>query len=1452
MTANHPPTSIESLLAEREWVRNLAASLVADPNRADDVAQDAWLAAVTRPPEDGSSPRGWLGAVVRNWAKRSYRGDARRRLREMAAARPESMPSAAEMVARAEAHRHVVDAVIALAEPYRSTVLARFFEDMPPREIARRMEVPVETVRTRLKRGLAQLRERLDAKYGGDGRSWGIALGPLAVKGGLLVKATTKAAIAVAAVLIVAAAVGVAVWSGDDAARPTTSPADGIADRSAAVPAVANGDAAKTDAAAPVVPAGRASVRGEVWFASPQEPAAGVTVAIGPVGAAKVVRTDDAGRFRLDGLPAGFRGSVRARGETTCEATRSVMRLRDGDELDVGVLWLAAPATADVLVRAFDGAPVEGAEVEAWRTPAKTYGDPMADGAKWRGAPEPAARARTDAVGRARLTGLEPGILTFTARRSGFAPGASRATALGAGLVTGPIRIDLERGTPLAGRVIDGDGRGVAGIVVWAEMQPTSWGVVQELLPHVTSGADGAFAFEGLVGGTYALRVQREPLPPVSAATVRVPTSARIDLVVANRRVVGVVREAGTGAPIAGASVRALNCVGEAWNVFEAITGADGRYALDTVVPADIVGSFRVTKPGFMEVQDPNRANSSGVVFSVWLPAHGDATLDFTMRRAARLAGRVTAAGEPVRGAAVVAHRNGGYAEQTTTGSDGRYVFEGIDRGPALVRVSADGVTQEGASPDDYAAFSSGQKPPGYVLVPEAGEATFDVEMEPGLVVEGRVVGADGMPVAGSTIRAGSIAETACGADGTFRVTDTWGRDRLIVIAWHPDLGSGRFEAPRPASGPITGVEIKLTPYARVSGRVTAAGGDLRGAWVQWARQPEPWPGQPDREPDWTGAARTPVAADGTFDVAAPFVTGDVVVRAGAPDLATAKAKAAKTSDVLYTAEIRLEPAARLAGRVVVAATGAPCAGATVVVDAPENAGWSHRDGGPPTYLAVSAVTDGDGKFVVEALAAGEHRVRAQIEGLRAAVAKVTLPSATDLVLSLERGETISGTAAFSDGAPVVGGFIRFRAPGEDGKLEWLSSATTDENGRFTASYLPAGTYELMVDPEGWERTFKRVTVKDVRTGTTGVRITVERIPVGLSLKGRVVGADGTPIAGADVGAGVPSGERAGGHARSESDGSFEITGLEDAEYVVTAFPPRPSYFVDAGVSEGAKWLYGELQSVRPPRDDVVVTLRLGEVIDGVVVDASGAPQRDVWVLAKPLPEHEKQTFESWLGAKTDVAGRFEIAGLDPGRYRLVDSGFRGRREPAPLIGGEDVATGSHGLRLTVGTFATLGGTVVDDAGRPVEGAKVRAYGPRKIELNTKTDAAGAFGFAQLDPGAQFDVVAWAPAFAPSTQKAAVAGSAGLRIVLAPGRKVSGRLLGADGKPLAKTRIVFRTNDSPVEPDTYTDAEGRFAVAGLLAVRYRASFVALVDHLFREFSCGMLEADASEVELRAE
>lgn len=58
--------------------------------------------------------------------------------------------------------------VDALREPYRSVIVMRHYEGLPPREIAARLGVPVKTVKTRLERGHAELRDRL-GKYEGVG-----------------------------------------------------------------------------------------------------------------------------------------------------------------------------------------------------------------------------------------------------------------------------------------------------------------------------------------------------------------------------------------------------------------------------------------------------------------------------------------------------------------------------------------------------------------------------------------------------------------------------------------------------------------------------------------------------------------------------------------------------------------------------------------------------------------------------------------------------------------------------------------------------------------------------------------------------------------------------------------------------------------------------------------------------------------------------------------------------------------------------------------------------------------------------------------------------------------------------------------------------------------------------------------------------------------------------------
>jgi len=163
-----------------EWVRGLALHLVRDSARADDLVQETFLAALERRPDQGRSLRPWLRRVLQVRFAFGQRSEARRLAREEEGASPEGLPSSDELVENAEAHAMLVRALTKLREPYRTALLLRYFEEKSPQEIAASQGLPASTVRSHLKRGLDELRERLDRRNDGNRRAWALALIPLA------------------------------------------------------------------------------------------------------------------------------------------------------------------------------------------------------------------------------------------------------------------------------------------------------------------------------------------------------------------------------------------------------------------------------------------------------------------------------------------------------------------------------------------------------------------------------------------------------------------------------------------------------------------------------------------------------------------------------------------------------------------------------------------------------------------------------------------------------------------------------------------------------------------------------------------------------------------------------------------------------------------------------------------------------------------------------------------------------------------------------------------------------------------------------------------------------------------------------------------------------------------------------------------------------------------------
>src|SRR5262245_20363290 len=117
-----PPLDPERLLTEDPFVRGLARQLLRDPDGAEELAQQTWVAALQARAPVGAL-RHWLAVLVRRLAGRAWRTERRHDARLRTVPPAPAVPSAADIAAREELRAAVVRAVLALDEPYRAVVL---------------------------------------------------------------------------------------------------------------------------------------------------------------------------------------------------------------------------------------------------------------------------------------------------------------------------------------------------------------------------------------------------------------------------------------------------------------------------------------------------------------------------------------------------------------------------------------------------------------------------------------------------------------------------------------------------------------------------------------------------------------------------------------------------------------------------------------------------------------------------------------------------------------------------------------------------------------------------------------------------------------------------------------------------------------------------------------------------------------------------------------------------------------------------------------------------------------------------------------------------------------------------------------------------------------------------------------------------------------------------------
>ncbi|MBL8694745.1 MAG: sigma-70 family RNA polymerase sigma factor [Planctomycetes bacterium] len=595
------PTSIdpEALLAHDGLVRALAREILREESQVDDVVQETWIATLRADLRSVASLRGWLAAVVRNLARDARRTTDHRREREEIAARAERVPPIDTILEREEARRAVVLALAKLPPLYRDVLLLRYFEDLSPPAIASRLEIPLETVRTRLKRGLAQLRVSIALPSQPRLRDTLLAVAypsESTLTGGAAIMASSKKVlIAVATISLLCLGVGYIVASRD--ALPTES-----------VPESATAPPTQTTPAASSAPRepSRALERPvtkvteveplviTVLWESDRRPAADVSVHVRPWDVSnshlrkRTVRTNHAGQAEVAGLPEG-------------------KTLLYGDRGGHAQVNVAAGVRAEATLVIPSGIDVEGVVVDDAERP---VANALLRVSQFANFDEWADAGRSDSEGKFWLRSITPNHhISASAPDPTMRPSPIYAVSADRG---NPMSLRLQvrrRAAALSGRVVVSDGAPVAGAFITVGARRITWlhslpgdPVALSAPCQIVSDSDGKFELFGLDPVTTDITVRADGYAGYHGDVTLSSQEPAILIIELQRgfTLEGTVRDS-SGAPVASAEVLALPAwispgvdpssgqisPGEAG--LTAQTDSEGRYRLDGVDPGRVL-----------------------------------------------------------------------------------------------------------------------------------------------------------------------------------------------------------------------------------------------------------------------------------------------------------------------------------------------------------------------------------------------------------------------------------------------------------------------------------------------------------------------------------------------------------------------------------------------------------------------------------------------------------------------------------------------------------------------------------------------------------------------------------------------------------------------------------------------------------------------------------------------
>jgi protocatechuate 3,4-dioxygenase beta subunit len=786
--------------------------------------------------------------------------------------------------------------------------------------------------------------------------------------------------------------------------------------------------------------------------------------------------TDAQGLFSIDRLPPGtFNLAVAAQGfaPMTVPGIDIAGAGRPAGRVDLGTVVLPPGVEVRGIVVDPEGKPVEGAMVELQ---SESFGI-----ASWVGGDSADSSVQTTgADGRFGFSSLRSGDrVGLSVRKQGFLQSAPHTVETP---TDEPVRIVLQRGARVAGRVIDERGNPVQG--AWLMLSTRTGGFGDVPSGDAMADDQGRFEFAAVQPGKLTLTANADGYLQ-EEVEVEIPARGLENLRVSLRPGASIVgRVLGPdGGPVPGAQVQLVP--DDAGNVIALQPGqTDGS------------GSFRLRGvpegPRSLVVEHP--AHPRTVKDLEVRP--GENRIEIQLGAGHEVRGRVVdSAGRPVSGAWVRldAASYSRSPSEAGTGEDGAFRFPAVPPGDYGIAAGKQG----------YAEAHSPER----VRVVDGPVEGLVLRLESGGVIRGQVRGVAPEDFGRSQVIA---ARDADGAERTGRL-DYEGRYRIeglgagewTVALFSPQgIAHGRTELAGEGAEAVLDLEVK--PGANLTGRVLSSGEPVAGANVlaQGTEQ--------------AGMGFDSTDAQGRFELRglAPGVYSVTVF-----DFAKGQ-RTTQTVTLEADREIVLELAAqRVSGRVVDAADAAPVAGATVRT---ESLGGTS---GPDLGFPQGSVTGTDGTFTIEGLSEGTFRVTARKDGYAPAEATVAVPaggSVDDVRLALEPAAGLVLEVLAPTGLPPER--VEVALLDAAGRALVADGFTPGEGGRVRVTSAPAGRFRMLVASPGAATAALDVTVPGapIRLALLpGARLDVS-VPAladtGAFGTFSVMGADGQPFRGVNIG----------------------------------------------------------------------------------------------------------------------------------------------------------------------------------------------------------------------------------------------------------------------------------------------------------------------------------------------